>query len=113
MKYSWKEAKEGCADVNNSTSADELVKEVKLKGKGSAVAIKADASTISGGQHLIDETVKAYGKLDILICNAGLMGSKPLAEVDEAFFDAHINSNVKGPLFLAKAATAYLPKRMF
>jgi 3-oxoacyl-[acyl-carrier protein] reductase len=75
--------------------------EIKQKGKGSAVAIKADASTISGGQLLINETVKAFGKLDILICNAGIMGNKPLADVDEAFFDAHINSNVKGPLFLA------------
>jgi len=37
------------------------------------------------------------------------MGSKPLADVDEAFFDAHINCNVKGPLFLAKAASAVLP----
>ncbi|KAF9456012.1 hypothetical protein BDZ94DRAFT_1302782 [Collybia nuda] len=96
--------------VNSSTPADELANEINSKGKGSAVAIKADVSTISGGQLLIDETLKVYGRLDILICNAGLMGSKPLAEIDEEFFDAHINSNVKGPLFLAKAATAHLPK---
>ncbi|RDB30396.1 Short chain dehydrogenase mdpC [Hypsizygus marmoreus] len=95
--------------VNNPGPANDLVNEINLGGKGRAIAIQADASSIPGGQLLLDETIKAFGKLDILVCNAGIMGSKPLAEVDEKFFDDHINSNVKGPLFLAKAATTHLP----
>ncbi|KAG7444448.1 NAD(P)-binding protein [Guyanagaster necrorhizus] len=95
--------------VNSPGPAQELVSEIKSKGKGGAVAVQADASTIAGGKHLLDETVKAFGKLDILILNAGIMGSKPLADIDEKFFDNHINANVKGPLFLAKAAAQILP----
>ncbi|KAJ7738301.1 hypothetical protein B0H16DRAFT_1729886, partial [Mycena metata] len=77
--------------------------------RGSAVAIKADVSTVAGGQHLINETLKAFRGIDILVLNAGIMGSKVLAEVDEAFYDAHFATNVKGPLFLAKAAVPHLP----
>jgi len=95
--------------VNDAKAADEIVQEIKASQKGDAVAIKANAATLDGGKVLLDQTLKAYGKLDILICNAGIMGSKPLADVDEEFYDAHMLSNVKAPLFLAKAATAHLP----
>ncbi len=100
-------------DVNGAKPAQELVAEIKSNGKGDAVAVQADASTIAGGKHLLDETIKAFGKLDILVLNAGIMGSKPLADIDEKFFDNHINANVKGPLFLAKAASQVLPSRTF
>ncbi|KAF5383121.1 hypothetical protein D9615_005054 [Tricholomella constricta] len=95
--------------VNNPKLAEDLVNEINAKGKGGAVAVKANASTIYGGKNLVDETIRAYGRVDILICNAGIMGSKPLADVEEDFFDDHINSNVKGPLFLAKAVAPLLP----
>ncbi|PBK65880.1 NAD(P)-binding protein [Armillaria solidipes] len=95
--------------VNGAKPAQELVAEIKSNGKGDAVAVQADASTIAGGKHLLDETIKAFGKLDILVLNAGIMGSKPLADIDEKFFDNHIDANVKGPLFLAKAASQILP----
>ncbi|KAG6831075.1 hypothetical protein H0H92_012999 [Tricholoma furcatifolium] len=95
--------------VSNAQRADDVVSEIKAKGKGAAIAIKADASTISGGKQLVEETIKAFGKVDILICNAGIMGSKTLAEIDEKFFDDHFNINVKGPLFLAQTVASLLP----
>lgn len=55
--------------------------------------------------------MKTFGKIDILVLNAGVMGSKTLAEIDEAFFDSHFDINVKAPLFMAKAAAAILPAR--
>ncbi|KAJ7622001.1 hypothetical protein DFH06DRAFT_1105351 [Mycena polygramma] len=94
--------------VSNAKAADEVVSAITA-ANGSAVAVKADASTIAGGKHLLDEAVKAFGGVDILVLNAGIMGSKVLADVDEAFYDAHFATNVKGPLFLAKAAAPLLP----
>ncbi|KDQ51284.1 hypothetical protein JAAARDRAFT_41343 [Jaapia argillacea MUCL 33604] len=90
--------------VSNSSAADEVVESINAKGPGKAVAVKADVSGISGAKLLLDESIKAFGKLDILVLNAGIMGSKVLADVDEQFFDSHFNINVKGPLFLTKAA---------
>jgi 3-oxoacyl-[acyl-carrier protein] reductase len=97
--------------VNNPKAAEEVVQYIKQSGKGDAAAVKADASTLEGGRHLLQETMRVYGKIDILILNSGIMGSKALEDVDEAFFDDHMQINVKAPLFLAKAATEYLPTR--
>jgi len=94
--------------VSNESAAAQVVGEINTNREGAAIAVKADVGTIAGGQHLLDETVKHFGKVDILVLNAGIMGSRVLADVDEDFFDWHFNNNVKGPLFLAKAASPLL-----
>ena len=73
--------------------------------------MKADASTMEGGQLLLQEAIKTFGKVDILVLNAGIAGNRTLAEIDEAFFDAHFNANVKAPLFMAKTAVPLLSSR--
>ncbi|KAJ6530954.1 hypothetical protein DFH09DRAFT_1183763 [Mycena vulgaris] len=95
--------------VNDGKAAEEVVTAIQDTNNGSAVAVKADVSTIAGGKYLIDETVKVFGGIDILVLNAGIMSSKLLADIDEAHYDAQFATNVKGPLFLAKAAAPLLP----
>lgn len=74
-------------------------------GGGRAVVVRADVSTVAGGRHLLRECRRLLGAPpDILVLNAGFMGHRPLAETDEADYDAHINTNVKGPLFLVQNA---------
>jgi 3-oxoacyl-[acyl-carrier protein] reductase len=97
--------------VTDAVAAEEVVQSIRSQGKGGSIAVCADTSTLQGGQHLLDEAVKTFGKIDILVLNAGIMGSKTLAEVDETFFDTHFDINVKAPLFMAKAAAAILPSR--
>ncbi|KAH8825589.1 NAD-P-binding protein [Flagelloscypha sp. PMI_526] len=90
--------------VTSPAAAEDLAKEINSKGNGKAVTIKGDTSSVAGGTGLIDETVKAFGRIDILVLNAGLMDNKPPAAVDEADFDAHYNINTKTPFFMAKKA---------
>ncbi|KAJ4495278.1 hypothetical protein C8R41DRAFT_300686 [Lentinula lateritia] len=78
--------------------------EVPRQQQQQAIAVKADSSTISGGHYLLQETLRVFRRLDILVLNAGLMGSRTLSEIDESFFDAHFDFNVKAPLFLVKEA---------
>ncbi len=99
--------------VSNLQAASEVVDSINAKRAGAAIAIKADVSTVIGGQTLLDETVKSFGKIDIIVLNAAIMGSKPLAEVDEQYFDDHMNINVKGQLFLVKAAAPLLTSGPF
>ncbi|KAF9261069.1 NAD(P)-binding protein [Marasmius fiardii PR-910] len=89
--------------------AADVVNYIKSLGRGDAVAVKADATAIDGGKFLLNETLRVFGRLDILILNAGIMGSRALQDVDEAFFDAHFDANVKVPLFLVKEAVKSLP----
>ncbi|KAF7422904.1 hypothetical protein PC9H_011068 [Pleurotus ostreatus] len=100
--------------VNDSSAAQSVVNEIKAfntkESKGcDAIAVQADASKLEGGQKLLAEATKTWGQVDILVLNAGIMGSKPLAEVDEDFFDSHFEINVKVPVFLAKAAVPLMP----
>jgi len=90
--------------VSNEAAAQEVVDSINGTRPGAAVPIKADVSTVASCKHLLDETIKVFGKVDILVLNAGVMGTRTLSEVDERFFDDHFTINVKGPLFLVQAA---------
>ncbi|KAF4620379.1 hypothetical protein D9613_000451 [Agrocybe pediades] len=107
-------AKEGANVVvnyaGNVAAANEVVAEINSKGAGRAFPVQADVSSIAGSEALLTATLKEFGRIDILVLNAGIMGSKVIADVDEAFYDAHFNLNVKGPLFLVKAAAPLLPE---
>ncbi|KAL5533455.1 hypothetical protein ACEPAF_5231 [Sanghuangporus sanghuang] len=94
--------------VNNAPAAQQVVSSLNAHRANSAVSVKADVSSPAQARFLYDETIKAFGRVDILILNAGIMGMKTLGETDEEFYDAHFNANVKGPLFLVKAAAPSL-----
>ncbi|KZV72062.1 NAD(P)-binding protein [Peniophora sp. CONT] len=95
--------------ASSSSAAQEVVKSIETDGRGKAAAVQADVSSISGAQTLLDGTLKAFGKLDILVLNAGIMGNATLEQVDEDFYTKHMDANVKGPLFLTKLAAPHLP----
>ncbi|KIK68877.1 hypothetical protein GYMLUDRAFT_188161 [Collybiopsis luxurians FD-317 M1] len=94
---------------SNAQTADNVVQRIKASGKGDAIAIKADTSTVQGGKNLIDETIKRFGSLDILVLNAAIMHNQVLADVDENEFNVHMDLNVKGPLFMSQAAAKHFP----
>ncbi|KAI0697914.1 hypothetical protein BC835DRAFT_1305064 [Cytidiella melzeri] len=71
---------------------------------GRAVVVKADMSTVQGCQHLLDECIRHFGLPDILVLNAAALSHTRLASTSEEEFDTTFNTNVKGPLFLVKAA---------
>ncbi|ASA20464.1 SDR family oxidoreductase [Paenibacillus donghaensis] len=92
--------------INYSSSpekAAEVVEGIRSKG-GSATAIQADLSKLEDVERLFAETVAAFGQVDILINNAGLMITKPIAEVTEADFDKQFAVNVKGTFFACQQA---------
>jgi 3-oxoacyl-[acyl-carrier protein] reductase len=64
--------------ISNAEAAEEVVAAVNAKSDGfaRAVAVKADMSSTAGITTLVDESVKAFGRIDILVLNAGIMGSK-------------------------------------
>lgn len=60
------------------------------------IAVEADISTTTGPKHLIDETVKKYGKVDIIINNAGIAVNLPFEEQTLEHWDALVNLNGRG-----------------
>lgn len=90
--------------VSNDSAAQKVVDSLNESRPKSAIAIKADVSNISSSKELVEKTIEAFGKIDILVLNAGIMGTSMFADVDEKSFDEHFAINVKGPFFLAQAA---------
>lgn len=90
--------------VNSSKAAEDLATEITAKGPGKAISIKADLTSISEAKRLVDETIQALGKVDVLALNAAIMDNAPLAQVTEELYDKHFVTNVKVPLFMAQHA---------
>ncbi|KAH6651483.1 hypothetical protein BKA67DRAFT_571061 [Truncatella angustata] len=90
----------------DSAPADALVKEI---GSDQALAVQADVSKVSEISKLVDATVSKFGRIDILVPNAGVMPLQPLAAMTEELFDRVYELNVKGPFFLAQKAVPHMP----
>lgn len=103
-------AAEGAAIVVNYSSskegADRVVKEITSKG-GKAVAVQANVAKLEEIQHLFTETKKAFGRLDVLVNNAGIYEFAPLEEVTPAHFHKMFDLNVLGLLLASKEALQY------
>jgi 3-oxoacyl-[acyl-carrier protein] reductase len=103
-------AAEGAAVVVNYASskegADQVVSEIVGQG-GKAVAIQGDVSKPSDVLRLFAETKKAYGRLDVLVNNAGVYQFAALGEITEEHFHRQFNINVLG-LILATQEAAKL-----
>jgi 3-oxoacyl-[acyl-carrier protein] reductase len=77
---------------------------------GQALAVKADVSDPGAVRQLFAATHDAFGGVDALVNNAGIMKLAPLAETDDALFDQHVAINLKG-VFNCLREGAHRPRR--
>jgi len=100
-------ASEGASVVVNYSSsregADRVVKEIVSKG-GKAIAVQANVSKEADIQRLFEETKKAFGKLDVLVNNAGVYEFAPIENVNADHFHKQFDLNVLGLLLTTKEA---------
>jgi len=71
---------------------------------GSVEAFEADVSKVDEVQALVDEAVRRYGRLDVLVNNAGIETRHSLLETTEADYDRVLGIDLKGAFFAAQAA---------
>jgi 3-oxoacyl-[acyl-carrier protein] reductase len=100
-------AAEGAAVVVNYSSskegADRVVDEITKRG-GKAIAVQANVARKAEVERLFSATKKAFGKIDVLVNNAGVYEFSPLEEITEEQFHKHFNVNVLGLLFATQEA---------
>jgi 3-oxoacyl-[acyl-carrier protein] reductase len=103
-------AADGASVVVNYASskdgADKVVAEIKAKG-GKAVAVQGDVSKQADISKLFAETKKAFGRLDVLVNNAGVYEFAPLGDVTEAQFHKMFDLNVLGLILSSQEALKY------
>ena len=100
-------AKEGAAVVVNDlggardgsgadVSAAQKVVDAIVAAGGRAVANGDDVSTVQGGENILKAALDAFGRVDILVCNAGILRDKSFANTSETDWDAVVKVHLKG-----------------
>ena len=104
-------AEAGCdVVINYNESADEAdatAADVERLGRRAAV-VQADVSSVADIRRLVDESERAFGRLDVLVNNASLFERARVADITEADWDRVLGVNLRGPFFLAQAAAPLL-----
>jgi 3-oxoacyl-[acyl-carrier protein] reductase len=100
-------AAEGASVVVNyassKTGADKVVGDITRAG-GKAVAVQGDLAKKADVQRLFSEAKKAFGRLDVLVNNAGIYEFASLEQITEEHFHKQFNVNVLGPILATQEA---------
>lgn len=90
---------EGAKVVITGRTQETLDAAIKEINDENLTAVQSDTSKLDQIDALVEQVSNTFGKVDILFANAGIAWFAPIDQVDEAFFDAHFNTNVKGLFF--------------
>jgi len=91
----------------NSMIAEQAADFIRTRG-GEAIANDSDVSTPEGGTDLIATTIEHFGRIDVLVNNAGICGSQPFEDATLDDFDHYWRIHVGGPVNTVKAAWPHL-----
>jgi glucose 1-dehydrogenase len=93
--------------LTTTSAANETLAEVKAAGRRGLVVL-ADVGVPAEASRLIDEGARHFGRLDVLLNNAGVCPEAPFVTVSEADYDRVLNTNLKGAFFAARAFARHL-----
>ncbi|KAK1829972.1 hypothetical protein QBC39DRAFT_412377 [Podospora conica] len=94
--------------INYLTDAASAAALVSRIGPDRALAVQADVSQLNDITKLVDAAVARFGKIDIVMPNAGILLMRDLTAATPSDFDRTFALNVRGPLFLVQAAAPHL-----
>ncbi|MFD4877424.1 SDR family oxidoreductase [Streptomyces sp. NPDC058420] len=90
-----------------SEIAEGVVKEILTAG-GEAVAVADDISTMAGGQRVVDVAVSSFGRIDGVVCVAGILRERMLFNMSEEEWDSVLATHLKGTFTVFRAASAVM-----
>lgn len=92
------------------TEIDNVLREIKSLEGGKAMGKRCNVSIASDVNNLVEEVLKKYGRIDVLINNAGISYVKKLIDTTEKEWDQTLDINLKGPFLLCKASVPHMMK---
>ena len=95
--------------VNDLANPDDVVNEIKKLG-GKAAGVKASAED---GDAVVKGAIDAFGRIDVLVNNAGILRDKAFANMDDNLWDQVINVHLRGTYKTTKAAWPYFLKQKY
>jgi len=104
-------AKVVVADISKE-DCEKVVKEIE-KNRGEAMAIKCDVSKKAEVDKMVQDTVKKWGKVDVLVNNAGICQFKPFLDLTEEDWQKTLDINLKGYFLCAQACAKEMVKQKY
>jgi len=102
----------GANVVINSRTESKLKKAADLLGNPDRVAVvPGDIGDINTGKRIVETAVERFGKIDVLVNNAGIFELKPFVDVTEDDLDRSISTNLRGTYFVTQAVVKQLIKQ--
>lgn len=98
--------------VRDEAAATETVTMAQAHGV-KAVAVQADVSQLDQAEKLLQQTVEHFGRLDFLICNAGIWEGAPVEAISEELWDKTLEINLKGTWSVCRAAVPLMKQQRF
>ncbi len=98
--------------VNTIAKAEAVADDIRRAG-GEAVVVQADVAKRADAERLIGETVKAFGKVDILVSNAGIVIDRPFVDSTDDDWSRAIETNLRGFFNVARAVLPHMIARRF
>ncbi|MGD0852298.1 MAG: SDR family oxidoreductase [Acidimicrobiales bacterium] len=92
---------------SSASAAQRVVDEISALG-GTAVANHDSVATADGGEAIVTAAIDAFGRVDILINNAGILRDKAFHKMDADYIDAVVDVHLKGALFVSRPAFALM-----
>jgi 3-oxoacyl-[acyl-carrier protein] reductase len=96
--------------VSTRDKAEAVAGEIRQAG-GKAIVVPADVSLRAEAEKLVAETAKAFGKVDILVSNAGIIIDRPFVESSDEDWTRAIESNLHGFFNVARAVLPHMIER--
>ncbi|KXJ50393.1 MAG: 3-ketoacyl-ACP reductase [Thalassospira sp. Nap_22] len=93
--------------ASSAGPAEELADSLKSQGHN-AIAIKADIARPDAVKALFDKTIAEFGGVDVIVNNAGVMTTTPIADMDDATYDAMMDINVRGTFNMLREGAKHL-----
>jgi NAD(P)-dependent dehydrogenase (short-subunit alcohol dehydrogenase family) len=93
-----------------SEVADAVVKEITDAG-GTAVAVADTVTTMAGGERIVQTAVDQWGRIDGVVCVAGILRERMLFNMTEEEFDPVVETHLKGTFTVFRAAAAIMRKQ--
>jgi len=98
--------------VINSNTSGKLEKAYHELGGGEHLAMVAgNVSDKTTGERLVATAIERFGSVDVLVNNAGIFETKPFLEIDEAYLDRFLDTNLKGTFFTTQAVIPQMLKQ--
>ncbi|MFX1451700.1 MAG: SDR family NAD(P)-dependent oxidoreductase [Promethearchaeota archaeon] len=99
------------ADINDK-GAKEIEEEIKKKGRN-AIAIKCDVSKTEEVNECVQKCMNEFGRVDILVCNAGILRDNMIHKMPEEDYDLVLDINLKGYWRFCKAVAPIMKKQRY